>query len=200
MQARHAQTQTDLTTCTASLQRANDDVTSLNTQLRQLRQQLADGGGGGRGGVCTLADALPEVRFAYHVARTSRGRCVIPASEPMQTLRTNCINGVNRDRYRPRQADAAPIGECTVLGAARLGVVQGFPADYPWPERRVRCKCRFCASSSVAAVSKQIGNAVPPRLAAWAISTATSCRRGGPQRRQWHGQSCVQCLTNNSGF
>ena len=26
--------------------------------------------------------------------------------------------------------------------------------------------------------------------------TGTSCRRGGPQRRQWHGQSCVQCLTN----
>ena len=123
-------------------------------------------------GVCTLADALPDVRFAYHVARTSRGRCVIPATEPMQTLRTNCINGVNVGKYRPRQADAAPIGECTVLGAARLGVVQGFPADYPWPERRVRCKCRFCASSSVAAVSKQIGNAVPPRLAAWAISTA----------------------------
>ena len=123
-------------------------------------------------GVCTLADALPDVRFAYHVARTSHGRCVVPATEPMQTLRTNCINGVNVSKYRPRRADAAPIGECTVLGAARLGVVQGFPADYPWPERRRRCRCKFCASSSVAAVSKQIGNAVPPRLAAWAIATA----------------------------
>ena len=123
-------------------------------------------------GVCTLADALPDVSFAYHIARTSRGRCVVPATEPMQTLRTNCINGVNRDKYRPRSADAAPISECTVLGAARLGVVQGFPADYPWPERRMRCKCKYCVSSSVSAVSKQIGNAVPPRLAEWAIRTA----------------------------
>jgi hypothetical protein len=39
LQARHAQTQTDLTTCTASLQRANDDVANLNTQLRQLCRQ-----------------------------------------------------------------------------------------------------------------------------------------------------------------
>ena len=30
--------------------------------------------------------------------------------------------------------------------------------------------------------------------------TGTSCRRGGPQRRQWHGQSCVQCLTNKVAF
>ena len=137
----------------------------------------------------SVADVIPDVGFYYLHSRSSTGRCIYDASaEPSPTLRTNCsyypsvVHG-RPPKYRRRRGDAAPLCATQPLTASQLGQLQGFPEGYRWPELDIRCGCRFCGRS-VRSVGKQIGNAIAPPMAAWAVDAVAGMRQAAIDERR----------------
>jgi hypothetical protein len=120
-----------------------------------------------------VRDAFPHVEHFYHRHRQTHGQCVYDAAvSPSPPLRTNCVSVPRASTYRRRSGDAGGIHGCHVFDVPELTRVMGFPDGYPWPAPGTRCGCRFCTKSNVTAVSRQLGNAIVPAVAAWALRVA----------------------------
>ena len=107
---------------------------------------FADGRGGHRRlyGVDELA---PTLALGHDVAGWCWAR---PATTVQATARI----------ARPGHHESQWAGSLRV-SIAQLGVLQGFPADYPW-----------AAAATTTAASRCVGNAIPPPLAAALIAAA----------------------------
>ena len=125
------------------------------------------------GRACTVQQIFPQVDFFYHRHRQNGGKCVYDAAAyPSPPLRTNCTSAPRAATYQRRRNDDADFGRCVVFDVEQLAEVQGFPARFPWPPRSFRCKCAFCTKSGVSSASRQLGNAICPAVAAFALRVA----------------------------
>ena len=120
----------------------------------------------------TVEQAFGWRGLFYHRHRRSGGKCVYGTWNTSPTLRTNCASRPRRAGYVRRAHDDGGIENCAILTVQQLGLVQGFPADFDWPSGELRCKCRFCKRGGVTSAGRQIGNAIVPRMASWAVQLA----------------------------
>ena len=108
----------------------------------------------------------------YHRHRRNGGKCVYGTWHASPTLRTNCASRPRRAGYVRRAQDDGGMHDCTIWTVQQLGLVQGFPAEFDWPADDLRCKCNFCRRGGVTSAGRQIGNAIVPRMANWAVRLA----------------------------
>lgn len=102
-----------------------------------------------------------DIEFYYRHPRNYSRRSVFSVHEPSPTVR-----GVNRPvppNYPGNHLDSAPPSTVRALTSVERSRIQTFPTDWDWG-----------AGNRNADVETQIGNAVPPALAAF-VGTAVGC-------------------------
>ena len=114
----------------------------------------------------TVADMFPDVKYFFYNGRF--GKQIYSATDVSPALKCNCAKQPARN-YRPRPRDAAPLAAATVFTISQLAAIQGFRPGYILPPRGRRCPCRFCSSNAQDMAGRQIGNAIAPPVAEWAL-------------------------------
>jgi DNA (cytosine-5)-methyltransferase 1 len=133
--------------------------TDLNTQgrltLDRMLEAITDGQ---ETGMMSFADAIPSFRSrCYYICpRNQFKRGIFTPNMPCPTLRTNCTNRLNVEKYEKRPSDSGTAAEAVDLSIRQLCLLMTFPTSYRFPDAFCRTTC-----------GRLIGNAVPCNLASY---------------------------------
>ncbi len=96
-----------------------------------------------------------DFQYYYICPRSKFKRGIFSVDFPCPTLRTNCMNRLNRETYEIRPADAGTVDKCKQLERKHMLVLQGFPDNY---------SVDYLSAKSFGRI---LGNSVPPPMASY---------------------------------